>query len=280
MAKRFVTAEWDRLRTVAVVSPTHFELTEPINSTQSRFYADAPPSPSALQSEHANITHALSSHGVEVLSIPPTPGHPLQFNVRDAGVVVDGQLVLCHMTHGLRRDEPTLLAHALGATSNAFVLQTRLEGGDVTLTGQDVYVGLSQRTDRDGCRELQSALGDHRPVTQIPLSANTLHLDVALTLIRPDLGIVHRPSIADSLPDSLRGLEWIEVTEEEYSQQAANVLVIDRNTVMLDERQSRLRSELEFRGCHCIPVCITEMTKVGGGIRCMTLPLLRQDAEN
>ena len=44
---------------------------------------------------------------------------------------------------------------------------------------------------------------------------------------------------------------------------------------MLDARHERLQNALAIRGFQCIPVQLDEITKVGGGVRCMTLPLVR-----
>jgi N-dimethylarginine dimethylaminohydrolase len=121
-------------------------------------------------------------------------------------------------------------------------------------------------------------LAGQREVTPIRLTDSVLHLDVVLNLVGLRLGVIHRPSILGDLPPTLGDVEWIEVTDEEFAEQAVNVLVLDPGTVMLDARHERLQVALETRGLRCVPVELDEITKVGGGVRCMTLPLARVHA--
>lgn len=271
-----VEAEWDRLMVVAVVRPECFVLAEPINSTQRRFYGtDDQPSASLLVEQHAGVVHALTAAGVQVVDVDPIPDLPFQFNVRDAAVMISSRLILGRMARAVRMSEPAALAAALGAESIVTVPAGQLEGGDITVTPDEVFVGLGERTDDSGCASLRDLLSGTRKVTPIRLAVGVLHLDVAVNLLSPDVGVLHRPSIVDDLPKSLREVEWIEVTDNEFAEQAVNMLVLDRGTVMLDARHKRLQDALVNRGFRCIAVQLDEITKVGGGVRCMTLPLVR-----
>jgi N-dimethylarginine dimethylaminohydrolase len=271
-----VEAEWDRLTVVAVVRPEYFVLAEPINSTQRRFYGtDDQPSASLLVNQHASVVRALIAAGVQVVDVEPTSALPFQFNVRDAAVAIGPQLILGRMAHAVRMAEPAVLGAALGAESVVTAPAGQLEGGDITVTPDEVFVGLGERTDETGYATLRALLSGTRKVTPIRLAAGVLHLDVAANLLSPDVGVLHQPSIVGDLPKSLREVEWIEVTDDEFAQQAANMLVLERGTVMLDARHERLQDALAIRGFRCITVQLDEITKLGGGVRCMTLPLVR-----
>ncbi len=274
-----VQAEWDRLAVVAVVRPECFVLTEPINLTQQRFYGTADqPSTTALVVQHGRVVELFAAQGIRVVEIAPASDLPLQFNVRDAAVVVGSQLVLSRMARVARNREPDSLAAALGVQPALAIPAGRLEGGDVMVTPSEVFVGLGERTDEAGYTSLSGLLAGDRAVTPIRLTGSALHLDIALNLLGLRLGVIHRPSILGDLPPSLGDVEWIEVTDEEFAEQAVNVLVLDPSTVMLDARHERLRVALESRGLRCVPVELDEITKVGGGVRCMTLPLVRVPA--
>lgn len=267
-----VEAEWDRLTAVAMVRPEHFALTEPINSTQRRFYGtESRPSASLLVDQHASVVRALTAAGVQVVDVEPTSDLPYQFNVRDAAVVIGSRLILGRMVRRERKLEPA----ALGAESAVTVPAGQLEGGDIAVTPDEVFVGLGERTDESGYASLRDLLSGTRKVTPIRLAAGVLHLDVAANLLSPDVGVLHRPSIAGDLPKSLREIEWIEITDDEFAEQAANILALGRKKIILDIRHERLKKSLEIRGFQCVTVQLDEITKVGGGVRCMTLPLVR-----
>lgn len=274
-----VQAEWDRLAVVAVVRPEFFTLTEPINHTQRRFFGTANhPSTTALIAQHDRVLRLFAAQGIRVVEISPASDLPFQFNVRDAAVVIGSRLILSRMARVVRSREPDLLAAALDLQSVLAISSGRIEGGDVIVTPSEVFVGLSERTDEAGHTSLSKLLAGDRVVTPIRLTNSALHLDVALNLLGERLGVIHRPSIFGDLPPSLGDVEWIEVTDEEFAEQAVNVLVLDPRTVMLDARHKRLQAALEAMGLQCFPVELDEITKAGGGVRCMTLPLARIQA--
>jgi N-dimethylarginine dimethylaminohydrolase len=276
-----VEADWDRLTAVAVVRPEFFALTAPINLTQHRFYGTADqPSTASIIAQHERVVQVLANQGIHVVRVAPTSGLPLQFNVRDAAIVIGSRLVLARMARRERAGEPALVVAALAPTSAVAVSGGTLEGGDLMLTPTEIFVGLGERTNEAGCKSLSALLAQGRRVTAIRLTKGTLHLDVALNLLGPHIGVIHRPSIANDLPESLRTVEWIEVTDDEFAEQAVNMLVVEPRTVIMDARHERLRSNLTTRGWRCLPVELDEITKVGGGVRCMTLPLVRVHAQD
>lgn len=276
-----VTAEWDRLARVAMIRPEFFEPTEPINLTQLRFYGTPrQPSVATLLEQHAKVMQVLSVQGIQVIEVEPHPGLPYQFNIRDAAVMIGPRMMLMRMARPIRYQEPTLVADAFAATEKIATSDGTLEGGDLMLTPTEVFVGLSERSNNAGYASLHTLLGPDWRVTPIQLTHGTLHLDVAFNMLGPHIGVIYRPSISNDLPQSLRDVEWIEVTDEEFAEQAVNILVLDPCTVLMDARHERLRSELTKRGFRCLLVELDEITKVGGGVRCMTLPLHRVRAQD
>jgi N-dimethylarginine dimethylaminohydrolase len=264
-----VEAEWHRMTSVALVRPTNFWVADPVNETQRHFYgSQSQPHPDRLLAQHDAVRHALLAEGIEVVDVPPPPDAPLAFNVRDAGAVIGSTLMLGRMGRSVRACEPAWLAADLGVVASAPDTGV-FEGGDVNVTPDQVFVGIGERTDLKGCASLATMT---RQVVRIPLSPGVLHLDVALNLLGPSLGVLHRPALAGAAPE---GFTWIEITEDEFLEQAANILVLGPHCVMMDSRHTRLEHLLNGHGYTCILVELDEITKVGGGVRCMTLPLTR-----
>jgi N-dimethylarginine dimethylaminohydrolase len=277
----FVDAEWDRLTVAAVTSPENFAVTEPINLTQRRYYGtEAQPLAATLTAEHGKVVALLRAQAVEVLDLAATAGLPYQFNVRDAAATIGSRLLLMRMRREIRAPEPALAASRLGLDGAPEVAAGAVEGGDVIVGPTELLVGIGERTDEPGLAALRSLLRAGREVIPIRLAAGTLHLDVALNLLGPRLGLIHRPSIAQALPEALRKVEWIEVTDQEFAEQAVNMLVLDPVTVVMDARHERLAAELARRGFRCLRVNLDEITKVGGGVRYMVLPLVRLRADD
>lgn len=272
-----VDAEWETLECVALVRPQFFVVGEPVNVTQERFYGtEGQPGRAGVLAQHEAVRQALIDEHISVVDVPPDPRFPLQFNVRDAAAIVGTQCILGRMARPVRVGEAELVRAQLPEGNIAHSIDVgRLEGGDIIVTPTAVIVGLSQRTDRRGAHELQDLVGPTRAVCRVELAPDVLHLDVAMNLLSPDVGIMHRPSIVGPLPELLRTVDWIEVTDEEYAEQGANLLSLGPRHVAFDARHRRIGGELRSRGFDCLSLELDEITKVGGGIRCMTLPLRR-----
>jgi len=77
----------------------------------------------------------------------------------------------------------------------------------------------------------------------------------------------------------MRGYDIIEVPQNDFKNFAINWLTLRSGRVLFYDgyRVNRFtRRELERRGIDVISVDITEITKGNGGIRCITLPILRE----
>jgi N-dimethylarginine dimethylaminohydrolase len=151
-----------------------------------------------------------------------------------------------------------------------------LEGGDVLLAGRNVLVGVSGlASDEDGARWLQTFLGSNYRVHVVRLRPDVLHLDVAIALLRPGVAIVDPAALVDGIPPLLRGWDLITLLPEEAASLAANVLVIDYQTVVVEENQLRLMEALARRGIEPLPLAFDMPILMAGGFRCTTHPLLR-----
>ena len=154
-----------------------------------------------------------------------------------------------------------------------------LEGGDVLLNGKEIYVGLSGRaSNKAGIEWLRKYLGPNYVVHTIKLKPQVLHLDCAVALPGPGLAIVCPERLQDGLeglPESLKSFDIIEVTEEEALSLGANLLVLDENTVIVDEEHGRLAKELEKKGMEVLTTPFDAITMWGGSFRCAHHPIRR-----
>lgn len=265
--------EWDKLIATMLVAPTYFSQTQPINLTQVRYFGTAlAPNATQVALEHAEIVRLLTERGIVCQIISPEPTLPYQFNIRDAAIVVDQTIYLARMLKPIRQEEPEVIRKHL---SDANVQTVRLgdgmiEGGDVVVLPKRILVGLSERTNKAGAESLSSHLSKYRQVEMVPLAPGVLHLDVALSCPTPSISIVYRPAFVSGLPQCLQHGNIIDVTDDEYLNQAVNLLPLGENTVLIDQRQQRLIDQLLKYGLECLPCCVDHISRIGGGLRCMT----------
>jgi N-dimethylarginine dimethylaminohydrolase len=153
-----------------------------------------------------------------------------------------------------------------------------LDGGDCLVAASTVYVGMAPRgTTEAGVAWLELALGRRWRVETVAYDPAVAHLDCAMALLRPGLGIFAPALLPDGPPRSLAKWRWIEVGRDEALEgMAANPLPLDGHTVLMPEGVDRVARALRRRGLRVETVPFDTVTGFAGGLRCATQPLIRR----
>ena len=150
-----------------------------------------------------------------------------------------------------------------------------LEGSDVLVDGNNVYVGCSGRgTSPAGVRWLQSVLGPKYKVYRIDFTG-FVHLNSVLTLVRPELGIKVSGAITGELPKPLANWDFIEVKPEDAKLYATSILIEGPNKVLVDERFESLIDQLRAKNVDVTTVSFDEISEFGGGLGSFYSPIKR-----
>ena len=110
--------------------------------------------------------------------------------------------------------------------------------------------------------------------------SDVLHLQSFISLLDVDLAVVFRRLFPVPLFEWLagRGIELIDIPDEEYATQACNVLALAPRRLVMLERNPVTRRRLEQAGCEVHVVKGDEIAfKGSGGPTCLTRPILRAD---
>jgi len=152
-----------------------------------------------------------------------------------------------------------------------------LEGGDILVLGKHIFVGSSGLASNiSGYEWLGKLLTPFGyTVEYVPLKANILHLDCALSLVKNGLMIICESVFINGVPDRLKTWVRINITESDCAQLAANGLPINESTYVIDPVFSRIGDELENNGVTVESVDFSISRGFGGSFRCSTQPLLR-----
>jgi dimethylargininase len=226
------------------------------------------PDLSAFQREHTQYIAALEAAGLQVSVLEPLEAFPDSVFVEDPALVFPEGAVLLNPGADSRRGEAAVLKPALEARfERVLSLQAGFaDGGDVLVTPQTIYIGLSHRTNALGAGDLKrqlAALGREARVVQTPPGA--LHFKSASTLIDPET-VLTIAALAGS--DVFTGLRTLIVPAGEDA--AACVLRI--NDVILAAAQfPRTLDLLAAHGLDVVPVPATEVVKLDAGLTCMSL---------
>ena len=217
--------------------------------------------------QHETYRQLLSELGLRVIELAAAPDLPDSVFVEDPAIVVDEIAVISRMGAISRRPEADSLAQELSKYRPLGFLTepATLDGGDVMRIGQNIFVGESARTNREGIEQLSRILRLHgydvRPVSV----TGCLHLKSACTYVGANGLIVNRSWIDAQM---LSQFELIDVPVEEPN--AANALLVDE-VVVLPESFPKTRALLESRGIPVRLVNMSELQKAEGGVTCCSL---------
>ena len=265
---------------------------EVVNERQrTTFESAGRPAPEQLQQEFNAFRDAMQQHGVQVYE-PVLAPESVQDQTcpRDIGFVVGDVLVIAAMRSASRKEEFEGVKPFLQNWSGRIIeapAGTYIEGGDVILDGDCLFVGTGQRSNEAGLAFVEAQFGRAHKVVPVPCKPvsegeDVLHLDCAFNPLGGGHALIYPDGLA-AIPAPIRErYEWIEVNRAEAAALATNVLsiaprrVIARACIDCAGVNDRLRAldydviEVEFDG----------VPSTGGSFRCATMPLRRESAHS
>jgi N-dimethylarginine dimethylaminohydrolase len=249
----------------------------------------APPDLDAACRESEAFSSLLENLGVEVVWAPAEEVGLDSIYVRDASVMCDRGAILCSMGKAARRSEPAALRRAYDAIdvplAGAVEGTGRLEGGDVAwVRPGTLAVGRGYRTNDEGIRQLSGLVTDVvDEVLVVPLPhwkgpGDVFHLMSIFSPLADDLALVYSPLMPVTFRDALleRGIDLVEVPDEEFESMACNVFAVAPRVVVALEGNAETRRRLETAGVEVHTYAGAEISVKGsGGPTCLTRPLER-----
>lgn len=162
-----------------------------------------------------------------------------------------------------------------------------LEGGDLLVFNESTVLAGSSRnvaagSSSEGIDWLASVLAPEKyTVTKVFLKSHMLHLDCALSIIKPGLATCCRDCLEGDIPSELDGWDIITVTSEEAKHLGTNGLPIDQSHYLLGVNShmdgQRIKAELVKRGITVELIPFHAHNKDDGSLRCATHPFKRYD---
>lgn len=285
-------SEIGRLRTVLVHRPGP-ELQAIDDPT--RWLWVGKPDTAKCQQEHDAMVEVLRGEKVEVINLDRSVGDRAKmYFMRDQASVVRGGVILSRMALHIRRGEERYVASRLGELGVP-ILHTvhgtgTLEGGNfMFLDPRTVLIGLGVRTNREGFRQVCEVLATQgvRDVIAVPqpgylkkFPMGFVHLDVGFNVADRDLAVVFPEGIPYELLELVRArkLRMLEVPENEAMRMSTNFLVIKPGRIVTAAGNPETTRALQKAHVDVIEVEVNELMKGGGSVRCMTMPLIRDNS--
>ena len=120
-----------------------------------------PPDLGLALAQHAAYVAALEACGLAITPLPPEEGFPDATFVEDTAFLARGLAVLCRPGAPSRAGEVEAIRPAIASffpAPAAIRAPGTLDGGDVCEAGDHVFIGVSERTNEEGARQLAALL--------------------------------------------------------------------------------------------------------------------------
>ncbi|QTD39951.1 dimethylarginine dimethylaminohydrolase family protein [Sporosarcina sp. Te-1] len=268
--------EYDQLRRVILCQPKFMAIEEAINEVQKKYETENINQHQAMK-QHDQFEKLLKEHGVEVIKLPACPEYPEQVFTRDIGFTIGETVFIAELATDIRKGEETKLKEWLTAEDIPYQATTsRVEGGDVIVDGDTVFVGISSRTSEEAVRQLEQNLTGYE-VKKIPFDEKYLHLDCVFNIISSELALIFPPAFDPQIAEELAAsYELIEVSVEEQFTMGTNVLSIGNGKVFSLPQNKEVNAALRKQGFDVIEIDFSEIIKSGGSFRCCSMPVERK----
>jgi dimethylargininase len=210
---------------------------------------------------------ALAACGLTVSVLEALAGYPDAHFVEDTAVVTPAVGVIARPGADSRLGEESSIAAVLADFRPLARIEDpgTLDGGDVLVIGTHYLIGISDRTNDDGARQLGMVLESHGCTWEtVPVGAG-LHLKSSVNHVGDETLLVE-PAFADH-PALIR-YRRIEVPASEAY--AANTLLVNDRLIM-PAGYAATRAMLEPLGREIIEIDAGEFRKMDGGLTCLSL---------
>jgi N-dimethylarginine dimethylaminohydrolase len=274
-----VYSEYDILRQVIVCEPRFMAIRQVINRIQEAFAEENIDTQLAC-AQFARFTNKLVQAGIQVIRLAPDRRFPEQVFTRDIGFVIGDRLFISSPEAHIRHNEIEILIQWLQRENIPYIRVPHhpIEGGDVIVDRDKVWVGLSGRTTEAAASSIKAHLPASLRLIPVEIDDRYLHLDCLFQPVSHNEALVYPKGIA---PEALnlikKHYDCITITDEEQFHLGTNIFSIGGKRVFSLPQNQRINAELEARGYQVMPVDLSEIIKSGGSFRCITLPLCRDD---
>ena len=228
----------------------------------------AAPSLEGIRAEHDAYVQALESIGVAVETLEPLEDHPDSMFVEDAALVFPEAAILLRPGAPSRAGEAMLIEPALRRRFERVLVldEGNVDGGDVLVTPDAVYIGCSSRTDQAGARRLAGLLAEvGREARIVATPPGTLHLKSDSALLDGET-ILATPALAAS--EAFNGFRLMTTPAGEEA--GANLVRIGCS-VLIGTRYPRTIDLVASLGLRPVPLDTREIAKLDAGLSCMSL---------
>ena len=218
--------------------------------------------------QHQSYIDSLKMCGLDVTVLEPCEEYPDSTFLEDVALITPSCAIITRPGAYSRRGEVKEIESVLrNRFNNVQVIETpgTLEGGDVMMVGNHYYIGLSNRTNLKGAKQIIEILNKYG-MSGSTISLNKmLHLKTGLSFLENNNLIVCGEFINDSRFDQYNSIEIPE--SESY---AANCIWVNE-FVIIPTGYPITKEKIRNAGYTVLDTDVSEFKKLDGGLSCLSL---------
>jgi dimethylargininase len=226
------------------------------------------------RNQHREYVSLLKAAGIRAIDLRPLEEFPDSVFVQDPGILGSSRAVIVRFGEPSRRGEAEVLASDLKTIDSEEIGERgfiedpgTLEGGDVLVTPEELFVGESSRSNKIGIDQFSRIL---KGITVTHVRTQLKHLLGACTYLS-NRTILVAPELVD--PSSFPGFRFVNAPAEEAY--AANVLYLGEKRVLMPSGFPRTRTKLIEAGYKPEEVNLSEFQKGDGSVTCLCSPIYK-----
>ncbi len=218
---------------------------------------------------HTAYVTALRSTGAEVIELPPLEAFPDAQFVEDTALCLPQGAILMRPGAPSRLGEVAEMAPTLRACYDDVREITgpgHIEGGDILVTGREILVGRSDRTDAAGVAELAEIVAEWgHSLREVFTPPGVLHFKTDCSLMDAETILATKRLDASGC---FEGYRVLHVAEGEEA--AANAIRFN-NLVLTAAGFPRTAEMLDKAGYEIVEIDNTDCALLDGGMSCLSL---------
>lgn len=226
------------------------------------------PDPEKALVQHDGYVRVLSACGLDVTILEADERFPDSTFVEDTALVTPHCAIITNPGAQSRKGEVTAVRQALlGARPAVYDVEPpgTVDGGDIMMVGSHYYIGLSERTDRDGAGQVIAIIEGHGLEGSLINVGDCLHLKTGISYLENNTLAGWEELL--SLP-VFNGFRKLVIDEKD--RYAANCLWVN-GKVLLPLGYPKTLEKIEKAGYTAVPVDVSEFQKLDGGLSCLSL---------
>lgn len=257
------------------------------------------PNEKNLIAELNSFLKILKKYNVNVIR-PETIENYNQIFTRDIAFVIDDKIVVSGIINERKKEIDGIEKVFSKISSDKIITlsnDARIEGGDVILDGENIYIGYSKeddfnkykvaRTNEKAINQIK-ILFPHKNVFSFELNKsdlsardNALHLDCCFQPIGKNKAIIYEGGFKNYddvllITEKFGDNDLIRISREEMYNMNSNIFSISENVIVSENGFKRLNRLLSEQGFIVEEIKFSEIAKMEGLLRCTTLPLQRR----